>query len=174
MAKVTSALLDKKITELKQFMKEEHQSMFDNFVKSMTTVVDEIKAELAVEKTKTVKLESSVAMLKQQVKTSKKNMVENSLRAEQNEQYSRRTCLRIDNIPLPTDQSRETEEDCLNKVKEVIKTLKVDIPDVVIDRAHRIGRKPKPLVKWGMNQSMIVKFTTWRHRTAVYRARNTN
>ena len=55
----------------------------------------------------------------------------------------------------------------------MFKSLKVEIPDNVIDRALRIG-KPKQSKKWGTNHSMIVKFPTWRHRTAVYRARKTN
>ena len=57
----------------------------------------------------------------------------------------------------------------LKKVKSVFKELKVTIPDAAIDRAHRIG---KPKVKNGINtHTMIIRFTTWRHRTEVYRAR---
>ncbi len=47
----------------------------------------------------------------------------------------------------------------------------MNIPDEVIDWAHRIG---KPKVKNGMNiHTMIIRFTMWLHRTSVYRARKT-
>ncbi len=60
--------------------------------------------------------------------------------------------------------SKESE-----KVKKVFEELKVDVPDTVIDRAHRIG-KPKT-VNGKQIRTMIVCFATWRHRTIVYRAR---
>ncbi len=82
------------------------------------------------------------------------------------EQYNRRLCLRIDGIAT---EERESGEKCLAKVKAVFAKLDVDVPDNVIDRAHRIG-SPK-VVKGKKVHTMIVRFTTWRHRTAVYRAR---
>ena len=51
--------------------------------------------------------------------------------------------------------------------------MDVQIPDAVIDRApraHRIG--PKKIDKGTLKQQVIVRFTTSRHRTAVYKARN--
>ena len=48
--------------------------------------------------------------------------------------------------------------------------MDVQIPDAVIDRAHRTG--PKKIKKGKVKQQVIVRFTTWRHRTVVYRARS--
>ena len=88
---------------------------------------------------------------------------------DEQEQYNRRLCLRIDGITPPKQGQSETGDQCLKKVKSVFKELKVTIPDAAIDRAHRIG---KPKVKNGINiHTMIIRFTTWRHRTEVYRAR---
>ena len=89
---------------------------------------------------------------------------------ENQEQYSRRLCLRIDGIKLPPKGTNESGEEVLGKVKEIFDELEVDVPDAVIDRAHRIGPKStdgdgKP------RQQVIVRLTTWRHRTAIYRAR---
>ena len=47
--------------------------------------------------------------------------------------------------------------------------LEVKVPGTVIDRAHRIG-KPR-IIKGRKVHQVIVCFTTWRHRTLVYRAR---
>jgi hypothetical protein len=52
-------------------------------------------------------------------------------------------------------------------VQDIIKTEGLDIPDSVIDRAHRVGK-----AKDGTTAApMLVKFTTWRHRTMLYKAR---
>ncbi len=58
---------------------------------------------------------------------------------------------------------------CLENVMEVFKKLEVDVPDVVIDRAHRIDR-PR-IIRGKKFHQLFVPFTTWRHRTMVYRAR---
>ena len=42
-------------------------------------------------------------------------------------------------------------------------------PTRLLTRAHRIG--PKKIDKGTLKQQVIVHFTTWRHRTAVYKAR---
>ena len=88
---------------------------------------------------------------------------------DDNEQYNRRLCLRINGLPPVAEGESETSEMCLEKVKNVFKELEVDVPDAVIDRAHRIG-SPR-IVKGKKIHQVIVRFTTWRHRTLVYRAR---
>ena len=86
---------------------------------------------------------------------------------EELDQYSRRLCIR----GVPTTDN-ETSEEVFKKVQSMIHETECDISDVVIDRAHRIGngykdRKTKILCK-----SIIVRFTTFRHRTMFYRNRN--
>ena len=85
------------------------------------------------------------------------------LSIDNNKQYSRRTCHRITNIPC---EEKETSEKVLKKVKKLINEEgKVEIPEETVDRAHRIGPKKNK------NQAIIVKFSTFRHRTLFYRAR---
>jgi len=45
------------------------------------------------------------------------------------------------------------------------------VPDSCIDRAHRIGKKFTNKVDNKLSQSVIVRFTTFRHRTMFYRKR---
>ena len=52
----------------------------------------------------------------------------------------------------------------LEKVKKLVNEARVYIPHSNIDRAHRIGPKKDK------KQAIIVKFTTFRHRTLLYRA----
>ena len=83
------------------------------------------------------------------------------LSIDNNEQYSRRTCLRITNIPF---EEKETSEEVLEKLKKLIKVeAEADIPEKAIDRAHRVGPKKNK------NQAIIVKFSTFRHRALFYR-----
>ena len=41
----------------------------------------------------------------------------------------------------------------------------------MLDRAHRIGQKSKNKTTGVVEKTMIVKFISWRYRTAVYRDR---
>ena len=51
-------------------------------------------------------------------------------------------------------------------MKKLIKEeAEVDVPEKTNDRAHRVGPKRKK------NQAIIVRFSTFRHRTLFYRAR---
>ena len=107
-------------------------------------------------------LESKVAILENGI-----NLL--TVRCDYNEQYSRRTSLRINNIPLPDDEN-ETAEDVMVKVKSLITERGVDIPDTFLDRAHRVGKKIT-FDDGSVKHQVIVKFTTWHHRTLFYKNR---
>ncbi len=49
--------------------------------------------------------------------------------------------------------------------------LDVNIPSLAIDRADRIGPVEENLNTRKRYRPIILRFTSWRHRTAVYRAR---
>ena len=113
--------------------------------------------------TKISQLEDNIAVLERHV-------IQLQRKSEENEQYQRRLCLRINGIEVP--QAAESADECLEKVRDVFKELKVSVPDNVIDRAHRVG--PTRRVNGKPTRQMIVRLTTWRHRTAIYRARKTS
>ena len=79
------------------------------------------------------------------------------------EQYGRRFCLRI--LDVDGDCS-ETSDDAFDKCIELFNRLALDIPEACINREHRIGKKTP-----GRVRPIIIRFTTWRHRTMVYRRR---
>eukprot|EP00112_Aurelia_sp_Birch-Aquarium-sp1_P026707 Seg966.2 transcript_id=Seg966.2/GoldUCD/mRNA.D3Y31 product="hypothetical protein" protein_id=Seg966.2/GoldUCD/D3Y31 len=90
---------------------------------------------------------------------------------DDNEQYQRRLCLRIYGVEAEEDAA-ESGHDYLEMVKKMFKEdLGLDIPEVVIDRAHRIGHFKEIPESGKKFRSIVVRFTTWRHRTAVYSAR---
>ena len=84
------------------------------------------------------------------------------------EQYGRRLCVRIDVVPTVDN---ETSNEVLDTVKSWIKETSCDIPDVVIDMAHRIGNGYNDKKTNARCKSIIVRFTTFRHRTMFYRSR---
>lgn len=103
------------------------------------------------------KLESQVSILQNSVNLLKKDK-------EIQEQYLRRQCVRI--LGVPKQKERETEEDCLSLVNNIVTTMDMPIPEDCIDRAHRVGRAEN-----GKPPAIIVKFSTYKHRTIFYKRR---
>ena len=114
-------------------------------------------------------LESENQMLKHQVSELRRLDISNQNNHKKLEQHSRRLCLRIDGVPTKTNES---SDDVLDSVKSLFKEAKVDIPESVIDRAHRIGSRYLDASSNNCYKSIIVHFTTFRHRTMFYRAKN--
>ena len=116
-------------------------------------------------------LERKIAVYDAHFAGLERRLEETEIKIDDAEQYSRRACLRIYGIP-PTS-GNENAEQCEAKVKEVFKEIGVNVPDDMLDRAHRIGQKPKNKTTGVVEQTMIVKFkfVSWKYRTAVYRAR---
>ena len=77
----------------------------------------------------------------------------------------------LSNYGVPT-KTNESSDDVLDSVKSLFKEAKVDIPESVIDRAHRIGSRYLDASSNNCYKSIIVYFTTFRHRTMFYRAKN--
>eukprot|EP00794_Sanderia_malayensis_P002001 gene2001-2276_t len=141
-------ILDSKLESLKQDLaSKEH-------VKELLGVIKDQQSKINI-------LESRVVLLEKYVSHLEKTM-------DDQEQYQCRLCLRVNNVEIKLGET-ETAGDCLEKVKEMFNELSVKIPDSAIDRAHRIGKvKEKDGKRY---RQVIIQFTTWRHRTMVYKAR---
>ena len=146
------------IDELKKIIDKQHDMLQEQKLRidKLEERIDELEGEKSVSTTVS-------DALKQELLISEEKLV-NAL--DDNEQYGRRLCLRISGIELDQNESADV---CLSKCKEVFTDVKVNIPENCMDRAHRIGKKK--VVDGVLSQMMIVRFTTWRHRTEVYRAR---
>ena len=75
-------------------------------------------------------------------------------RCDESEQYSRRLCLRVKNIKKSENETSE--------VRKLSDEANMVIPDTCIDRAHCVSKT---------NNTVIVHFSTFRHRTMFYRNR---
>ena len=145
---------------LKAWMEKKFESLEERVatkdcISNLIKIIDEQSKKIS-------QLEDNVAVLEKHVAVLRKSN-------DDGEQYQRRLCLRISGIDLPTSGKSESSEECLQKVREVFDEIGVDIPDSVLDRAHRIGKLVT--IEGKRTKQMIVRLTTWRHRTAVYKAR---
>ena len=93
-----------------------------------------------------VEIEHSIKNVQDQVK---KVLEENEALREGNknlayrvddlEQYGRRLCLRVHNIPKE-DGENVRDKVARDKVAKIISDANIDTPSFAIDRAHRIGK----------------------------------
>lgn len=149
--KASSELVTKLLNEIKAR---------DSRIDLLEEKVQKLENDAAEFKSRVEKLEGFNAVIKNTV-----NLLERKI--DDNEQYNRRSSLRIVGIPLPQSGNEKSNES-LDKVKLVFNDLPdVNIPNCSFDRAHRIGRKVEN-IDGVEKQQMIVKFTTWRHRSMVY------
>lgn len=163
--------MENKIEELKEYINEKLITQDTKLKELCSSLLEQVKTEIMKEiknqNGRIEKLESDKAMLQKQIEEIRKQSEKNQESIEELEQYGRRLCLRIDGVPAETD---ETSEDVLKKITGMCKEAKLDIPDVVIDRAHRIGNEYENNFNVKC-KSIIVRFTTFRHRTRFYRAK---
>ena len=96
-------------------------------------------------------------------------------KADDVEQYGRRLCLRIDDVPL---RASETSKDIEHELHREFTNMGLRLPEEAIDRAHHVGKRYEVeeededgVVTGITKQQVIVRFTSWTHRTLVYRSR---
>ena len=144
--------IDEAIDKVKEIIDENLQER-DEKIKSLEDRVEILESKMAVLDS----LERRIALL---------DNLERKI--DDGEQYSRRLCLRINDIDLP--QQGESEN-CMEKVKEVLDELDCGVGIGSVDRAHRIGPKRARNSDGKVRHQMIVRFSSFTDRTKVYRSR---
>ena len=121
-------------------------------------------------------LKSKVAHLEGKVTSLSKSLNKLEISIDDGEQYSRRMCIRIDDIDLESDEN-ENNSSCMEEVQKVFVEMGVPVPAVSIDQAHRIGKcfpgtdeKGRKIIGQD-HQQMIVKFNNWGSRMMCYNNR---
>ena len=141
-------------------IKNELRNEFEMFKKKQDEKIEKLESTIAV-------LQQHVSVLKAQVNENTKESGRQASCYDELEQYGRRLCLRVHGLPISED---ETSSDVLQNLTNQFEEKGINIPDYNIDRAHRIGNPT--IDKEGIKQhSVIIRFTTFRHRTQVYMAR---
>ena len=115
---------------------------------------NQLKKELEQWKLKVEEKDVQITELK-----SKIDELENKF--DEQEQYSRRNSLRIQGL------TEKPNENLVERLKYVAKKrMNVEMDDLDIDRIHRVGQP-----KTGKSRDVIVKFTTYRARHLIFKAR---
>ena len=113
-------------------------------------------------------LESTVSMPREHIHYYQHQMNELKRKNEDLEQYGRRLFVRIEGIP---SVENETSGEVLDKVMSLMQEAECGIPEVVIDRAHRIDKSYVEKNSKKICKSIIVRFATCRYRTKFYWSR---
>ena len=104
-------------------------------------------------------------MLQNQILAIKNQNLQSQQEIKELEQYGRRLCLRFEGIPT---EKNEASDNVLEKIMGICKESGVEIPDTVIDWAHRKGVPYVDKEAKNLCKGVIVQFLTFRHRTIVY------
>ena len=133
--------MEDKFERLKNFFDKKLSSQEQSLTCAFNALINDLKAEATKEIKSEVskqyeKLISQNKMLQQHVSELRKLNIDNQAKNEELEQFGRRLCLHIDGIPL---KNNETREDVLDSVKNLLELADVNIPDMVVCCAHRIG-----------------------------------
>ena len=152
---------DKRFNELKNSL--DVNNTLENFKSEIKSDLQKLEDKID---NKIKALESDKKLLQQQVTALAQQNKETQQRYDELEQYGRRLCLRIDSVPK---QNNEKAEDAFKFVKGLIEEVPdLEIPEVLIDRAHRIGldytdkkrRKCVSLSLFDLQRSLIVQYFT--------------
>ena len=126
------------------------QSEFENIIQKYKNQLKEVSSTVAMLQQHVTNVKQENLNLQEQTRKDRQDLEKY---CEENEQYSRRLCLRIKNM-------KKQENESFDKVLEAIKCLfseaSINIPDACIDRTHRVSRT---------DDTVIVRFTRFRHRT---------
>ena len=152
---------DKRFNELKNLLNV-NNNILENFKGEIKSDLQKLEDKID---NKIKALESDKKHLQQQVTALAQQNKETKQCYDELEQC-RRLCLRIDIVP---QQSNEKAEDAFKFVKSLIEEVPdLEIPEVLIDRAHRIGldytdkkrRKCVSLSLFDLQRSLIVQYFT--------------
>ena len=123
-------------------------SLKEIFDKMKEEVISKFESKISEQNDKIYELESQVAIQEQTIN----NLL---TKFDDNEQYSRRSCLRIHGIE---SNSNEANEDVIEKIRECYNVLELPFNEEVIDRAHRVGKEYTDKISKKQVKSIIVKF----------------
>ena len=165
--------MDDKSEELTAHLNTEFNEQEEKLTEFFNNIIDDLKKKITQQIQNKVskrckEIESENKMLKKMMAELTKISIENHSKSDELEQFGRRLCLRVDVIPAI---SNESSDDVMNLTKSLFKEVKVSVPDNVLDCSHRIGPIYTERVSHKKCKSIIVKFSTSRHRTLIYKAK---
>ena len=153
-----NAMMESMFDELKiVFIGETKEILISSIKEEMETLFAEELAKFKEDVYKKMdEITSTNKMLQQHVTSLKRSNEDLIKKCEENEQYGRRLWFRIKAMPR---KEKKRSDEVLEHVRKLFGEAEVTIPDAVLHRAHPVSKS---------NYDVIVRFTTFRHRTLFY------
>ena len=139
-----------------EILNEMFKNLKEEIVSEFETKYNEIKSDF---ETKYNEQNKKIEELKSQIALKDRTIAGLMTKCHDNQQYSRRSCLRIYGIETKT---KESNEDIIEKVKECYEALEIPFNEADIDGAHRIGKEYSDKTPGKKVKSIIVKFKSWK------------
>ena len=155
----------------------EMRDYFENLMKPLVTngkleqllksfqdgLMKKIEDKFNEQNTRIEELESKLAI--------KQNIIDTlGIKCDDNEQYSRRSCLRVHGLDFSSDE----DEGVMKKVGKCCSDMGIKFNQNEIDRVHYIGQPYMDKMKNEKVRSLIIKFKSWKSRTTFYKSRSRN
>ena len=156
---------DVKFNDHKEGMKAFIQNLFVEFKEELKKMFSE---QFSQQEERINILESEKVMLQQQIISLKNAMCTSKSNIKELEKYGRRLCLRIESVPV---FENETSGDVFSNVLDMCKKGNINIAENDIDRPRKIGKPYVDSTSKKQCKSIIVKFTSFRNCTLVYRGK---
>ena len=137
------------------------QRLEEIFVKLKEEIIERFEEKFTAQNLKIVDLEEKIALQEKKIE----NL---SIKYDDNEQYSRRYCLRMHGLKY---EGNENQNDIVSKISECFSEIGLPYEEAEIDRVHRISKPYKNEGSGLTMKSIIIKFKLWRCRQDVYRNR---
>ena len=141
-----------------------NDSMNDLLNKLEERISVKFEQKISEQAKRITELESTLVLRQKTVDALLENV---EIKIDNNEQYSRRDCLRIHGIEAADN------EDVGEVVVGCFKDVGIDLGKSAIDRTHRVGNVYEDRDSKKKVRSIIVKFRSWDERSKFYRARPT-
>ena len=156
------------LTAIKDVLKESLQEVLSEALIPLCTIItdtlndiSDLRVEVETVKSDNAALKAEINTLRDEMKAVKSTMQRVEEKANANEQYSRKSNIRISGIP---EDEVEDGRVCIEKGKSFIQcNLDVNVEDNEIDKAHRVGKR-----RTSSPRSMIVKFISHSVKERVY------
>ena len=149
--------LDKKFDEKLSSFK---YNLISNLKKE---IMNEVKAILREKEKEIEASKSQITLLQNHVNTMKHTLDE---KVDELEQYGRRVYLRIEGVEHKVNKK---SEEIWEKVINIVKQSEAEIPESVLDRAHRIGPTYTDNDTRKKDAKHIFQIKTFRQRTLFYK-----
>ena len=151
----------------------EMRDYFENLMKPLVTndkleqllksfqdgLMKKIEDKFNEQNTRIEELESKLA--------TKQNIIDTLvIKCDDNEQYSRRSCLRVHGLNFSSDE----DEGVMKKVEKCCSDIGIEFNQNEIDRVHYIDKPYMDKTKNKKVRSLIIKLKSWKSRTTFYKS----